>query len=295
MKHAALAVVMSARAALAAGALPVTLEAAEREALAQRVAEARVKHPEAFKRVGALRQGLAHLDRQKRGPLAPVTSWLNGVPDSTWALADALVFSGEVDPALPRTAQVAWQAGLLEALGGRRDVKTEPLLRAALNAPGLAPPVRRAAADALGRVGTDGAVEALTRAAGSFTGADRLAVLQGMGSCRRLAITALLAQLLARATSEAEQLVLVKALSVNGNRWALETPRGAPRPAEVPRLRSAAAGALVRVYVSSSGRLKTEARDALRVVEAPDTLVLLAQSRALDPAGVDALLGVLAR
>ncbi|MCA2979971.1 MAG: hypothetical protein INH37_16975, partial [Myxococcaceae bacterium] len=48
MKHAALAVVMSARAALAAGALPVTLEAAEREALAQRVAEARVKHPEAF-------------------------------------------------------------------------------------------------------------------------------------------------------------------------------------------------------------------------------------------------------
>jgi hypothetical protein len=287
--------VMSAQAALAAGALPVTLEPGERAALEQRIAEARVRNPDSFKRVAALRQGLARLDRQRRGPLAPVTAWLDAVPDATWALADALAFSGEVDMALPRSARVAWQAGLLEALGSRRDVTTEPLLRAALTVPGLPPTVRRSAAEALGRRGTDGAVTALTQAAAAFAGADRQAVLQGMGSCRRLAITALLAQHLARATNEAEQLGLVKALSVNGNRWALETPLGAPRPAEVPRLQSTAAGALVRVYVSSSGRLKTEARDALRVVDAPDTFVLLSQSRVLDPAGVDALLGTMTR
>jgi hypothetical protein len=41
--------------------------------------------------------------------------------------------------------------------------------------------------------------------------------------------------------------------------------------------------------------VKTEAHDALRIVNAPDTAGLLAQSRALDPAGVDGLIGVLGK
>jgi HEAT repeat protein len=287
--------VLVAHAAVAAGALPVTLPAKELTALNQHLATDRAAHPEAWRRVAALRASLAQVDRSKRGPHAPITSWLNAIPDATWALADALVYSGAADPGLPESAHLAWQAGLLESLGSRRDPKTEAILRAALVAPGLAPAVRRSAADGLGRLGTEGAATALIDAATTLTGAQRTAVIEGMGSCRRLTVTAFLTRTLGQATAEPEQLALIKALSVNGNEWALQTTAGAPVPADTERIRSLAASALVRAFVSLDGHLKTEARDALRIVNAPDTAVLLAQSRAADPAGVDGLIQTLRR
>ncbi len=293
MKLLALVVTLLASVALAEGALPVSLSANERAALEPSIAAARASNPDAFSRIAALRASLARIDASKRGRYAPLTSMLNAVPNATWALVDAIAFSGAVDAGLPTSARIAWQAGLLESLGGRRDGKTEVVLTAALRTPGLEPAVRRAAADALGRLGTDTAAAALVSAGTS--GPDREAVLAGMGSCRRLVVTAFLAQQLSVASAESEQLALVKALSINGNAWALQTPQGAPVPAEVPRLQSVAAGALVKAFVTASGRVKTEAHDALRIVNAPDTAGLLAQSRALDPAGVDGLIGVLGK
>jgi hypothetical protein len=274
VKQLALVVTLLASVALAEGALPVSLSAKERAALEPSIAAARASNPDAFSRVAALRTGLARIDASKRGRYAPVTSMLNAVPNATWALVDAIVFSGAVDSGLPASARIAWQAGLLESLGGRRDDKTEAVLTAALRTPGLEPAVRRAAAT---------------------SGPDREAVFAGMGSCRRLVVTAFLAQQLSVASTESEQLALVKALSINGNAWALQTPQGAPVPAEVPRLQSVAAGALVKAFVSASGRVKTEAHDALRIVNAPDTVGLLAQSRALDPSGVDGLIALLGK
>ncbi|MDX2009063.1 MAG: HEAT repeat domain-containing protein [Myxococcaceae bacterium] len=295
MKQLALALVMTAQAALAEGAFPLTWPAKERAALEHQIAADRARSAEPFRQVAALRASLARLDHDRRGRYAPVTSWLNAVPQATWALADAIVFSGAVDANLPASARVAWQAGLLESLGARREPKTERLLVAVLVSPGLEPAVRRSAADALGRLGTDGAAQALVEAATATAGVDREAVLAGMGTCRRLAVTTFLAQALARATAETEQLALIKALSVNGNAWALETPAGAPAPAETRRIQTVAAGALVKRFVASSSRVKTEAHDALRIVNAPDTPLLLAQVRAADPTGVDALLQDLRR
>jgi hypothetical protein len=295
VKQLALAVMMTAQAALAEGAFTLTLAPKERATLEQQIATARARSPDTFRQVAALRASLARLDHGKRGRYAPVTSWLNAIPQATWALADAIVFSGGVDASLPLTARVAWQAGLLESLGARREPKTEGLLVAVLVSPGLESAVRRSAADALGRLGTESAAQALVAAASAASGVDREAVLAGMGTCRRLTVTAFLAQALARASVESEQLALIKALSVNGNAWALETPAGAPAPAEVRRIQTTAAGALVKAFVATSGRVKTEAHDGLRIVNAPDTALLLAQSRAADPVGVDALLQDLRR
>ena len=82
----------------------------------------------------------------------------------------------------------------------------------------------------------------------------------------------------------------MKSLSVIGNEWALETPAGAPVRAEVPQLRAAAAGALVKLFSESQGNVRQQASDALLIVNAPETKVLLAQVRVKDPAAIDALI-----
>jgi hypothetical protein len=98
-----------------------------------------------------------------------------------------------------------------------------------------------------------------------------------------------LARALAAATTDTERLALVKALSQVGNAWALSTPTGAPAPAEVPKLRAVAAGALVKLYARSRDTVRKQAGDAILIVAAPETPELLAQVRALDPAAVDGL------
>ncbi|MBL8920604.1 MAG: hypothetical protein JNJ54_17195 [Myxococcaceae bacterium] len=289
MRTLSLMTVLVAQVALARGAVEITLTPADDAALRQHIAAAKKSAPQAFTAVQAVRAQMAAIDAKKRGRFAPVTPRLNAIPDATWALAEALAVEGALDDALPRSAQVAWQTGLLEALGARRDGKTEAVLVAALDG-ATATEVLRSAADGLGRLGTDGAAAALVRSASQRSGAARDAVLAGMGSCRRLVVADYLARQLAVSTAEKEQLALIKALSVIGNEWALETPAGAPVKAEVPQLRAIAAGALVKRFSESSGNVRQQAQDAILIVNAPETKLLLAQARAKDPAAVDALL-----
>lgn len=267
------------------GALPAKFLALAR----QEVARAREAAPEAFTAVATVRRELPQLDARKRGPLAPVTPRLAALgPRATWALVHALAFDGALDPALRRTAHVAWQAGLLEALGRARDERVLPLLQAAARDEALGPEVVRAAAEALGALGSDAAVAALLELA-RRPGAHRAAMLSGLGSCRRLAMAEFLADALASADTDAERLALVKALSRLGNAWALETPAGAPVKAEVPRLRAVAARALVALFARSAGNVRQQAADAVLVVAAPETPALLAEVRGSDAAAVDAL------
>jgi len=281
--------VLVSQVALANGALDVKLSGPALTALQREIAAAKKTTPGAFAAVAQVRAQLATLDAKKRGRFAPVTPRLNSIANATWALADALAFDGKLDEALPRSAHIAWQSGLLEALGDRREPRSEALLVAALQLE-LAPEVLRSAADGLGRLGTDGAAAALIASATERRGASRDAVLAGMGTCRRASVSAFLATQLSRSTTEKEQLALVKALSVIGNEWALETPAGAPVKAEVPQLRAIAAGALVKLFSEASGNVRQQASDAILIVNAPETKVLLAQVRVKDPAAVDALI-----
>lgn len=253
------------------------------------IAQARAASPAAFSALAALRARVGELDARKRGRLAPLTPRLAALgPAGTWALVEALAFDGALDPSLPRSAHVAWQGGLLEALGRLRDGRVQPLLEAAVAAPGLEPEVVRSATEALGLLGTDSAVAALLARA-SVAGPHRDAMLPGLGHCRRLAMADFLARALAASVDDVERLALVKALAHLGNAWALATPAGAPVRAEAPRIQGTAAQALVRLFAKSQGRVREEAADALLVVDAPETPMLLAQVRAVDPKAVDAL------
>lgn len=289
MKTLGLVTVLVAQVVLAKGALDVKLSGAELATLQKEVAAAKKTNPQAFAAVAQVRAQIASIDAKKRGRFAPVTPRLNSIPNATWALAEAIALDGALDETLPQSAHIAWKSGLLEALGDLRDVKTEPVLLAALAAES-SPEVIRSAADGLGRLGTDRAATALIASAGARRGAAREAVLAGMGSCRRVSVAGFLATQLSLSSFEKEQLALVKSLSVIGNEWALETPTGAPVKAEVPQLRALAAGALVKLFSEASGNVRQQASDAILIVNAPETKVLLAQVRVKDPAAVDALI-----
>ena len=289
MKTLGLVTMLVAQVVLAKGALDVKLSGAELTTLQREIAASKKANPQAFIAVAQVRAQMAAIDAKKRGRFAPVTPRLNSIPNATWALAEAIALDGALDETLPLSARIAWQSGLLEALGEQRDEKTEAVLIAAL-ATEPSPEVLRSAADGLGRLGSDRAASVLIAAAGARRGSAREAVLAGMGSCRRTSVAGFLATQLSLSTFEKEQLALVKSLSVIGNEWALETPAGAPVKAEVPQLRAIAAGALVKLFSEASGNVRQQASDAILVVNAPETKVLLAQIRVKDPAAVDALI-----
>ncbi len=291
MKPLVMSLMLLSGAALAEGAvvseasLPKTFVTQAR----REIALARTASPQAFAGVASVRAQVATLDARKRGRLAPVTSYLASLgPAATWALVEALAFDGALEATLPRSAHVAWEAGLLEALGRLQDARVQPLLEVAVANEALEPEVVRSATEALGLLGNDRAVTTLLALA-STPGAHRAAMLTGLGACRRLAVADFLGRALAGSIDDAERLRLVKALSRVGNAWALETPTGAPVKAEVPRLKATAAQALVKLFVRSQGNVRQQAADALLIVAAPETPMLLAQVRAVDPAGVDAL------
>lgn len=284
MKRFILTAVLAAQTALAA---PV-LNAVDAAALDKAIAQAKQTNPSSFAAVEAVKAAVPTLDTKKRALFAPVTPRLKAIPNATWALANAVMNGSLAADATP-SAQIAWQTGVLEALGSQRDVATEPLLIAALTS-AEQPEVVRSAAEALGQLGTDRANTVLIAQATSRTGAARIAVLAGMGSCRRVATADFLAKQLSLTVVEKEQLAIVKSLSLLGNEWALATPAGAPVKAEVPQLRAIVAGALVKLFASSSGNVRQQASDAILVVSAPETKLLLAQVRVKDPAAVDALL-----
>lgn len=289
MKMLTWTMVVTAQVALAGGALEVKLAPADAAKIEKQVALAKKAQPAAFEQVAKIQRDLTIIDAKKRGRFAPVTTLLNSVPEATWALVEAIVSTGSVAPEAPRSAVVAWQTGLLESLGDRRVLATEPVLIAALEA-ATEPEVIRSAADGLGRLGTDGAATALIAAASKREGAARQAVFAGMGSCRRTAVAAFLARQLALASTDSERLALVKGLSRVGNEWALETTGGTPAKNEIPAIRQLAASALVKLYAESQGHLRQAASDAVLVINAPETKVLLAQLRAKDPAAIDALI-----
>lgn len=255
----------------------------------QEIAAARAASPGAFTAVAAVRAQVGALDAKKRGPLVPLGQRFAALgPVATWPLVEALAFDGALEPTLPRSAHVAWEASLLEALGRLQDARVQPLLEAAAGEPSLEPEVVRSATEALGLLGNDRAVATLLALA-AVPGAHRDAMLPGLGHCRRLAVADFLARALAASTDDTERLRLVKALSFVGNAWALATPTGAPVRAEVPRLKATAAQALVKLFAKSQGPVRQQAADALLVIDAPETPVLLAQVRAVDPKAVDAL------
>lgn len=295
MKTLMLMVVLGAQMAFAASGTVIRSEQLPAEARVRyerAIAAAKKATPEVFEQVAAFRSGLATLDANKRGRLAAVGPRLKDMPEGgVWALVESAAFAGEVEDGLKPSALLAWHAGLLEALGSKREPALKALYVTVLSSDTRFE-VARAAAAALGKLSDDGAVDTLVKLARG-QGISAKAAQLGLGDCRRLKASQALGQALASSTELEHRLDLIRALARLGSPWAWATPAGAPPHAEAAGIRRALADALVPVYLKRQGDERQHAFDALVELSAPETVVLLSAQRAVDPVAVDTLMKAL--
>lgn len=246
-----------------------TLHVSVRSTLSAEIAAAKKANPGPFAAVASVRANMAKMDAQKRGRRAPVSLVLKPIgADALLPLLNEAAFDGARGD-LNESAWLAWQVGVLETIGMIRDERALPVLEAALKA-NTQPEVVRAAAEALGRLGTEEAAQALVKmSADSVRGAP---VLSAMGSCRRLVIAQALAARAENAKDERVATMVAKALGDVGNAWAWETPAVRNVAAgEEGAVRQVAADALLSLYVRFEGPARQAASNALLVVNSSTT------------------------
>lgn len=270
-------VVAQTGAVLSPESLPIDV----RTLLAQDISAARKTLPSAFDRVADVRSKVATMDATKRGRFAPVAMSLKNIgPEVILPVLDALVFSDIGRRQWTESAWIAWRAGLIEAAGATRDPRGESVYKAILMSPEQEFYVNRAAAEALGKLSTDHAVSTLTQMA-TTPGSKQLAVIFGMGSCRRLPIVQTLGPLLdsTEPTNETLNLAIIEALGDVGNVWAWETPAPGDVPAEEQEVRALSAKHLVNAYTRLTGPSRKAALKSILLVNHPSTLSWITAAR----------------
>lgn len=263
---------------------PDQLPAETRETFAQQIRSARAENPKPFDALATVRENLPMLDAGKRGRMVPLSRMLKSMgADAYLPVVEELAFRSRGVSDLAPSAALAWKVGMLETIGNLRDPRSEPLLSAVLASDLAQEQVVRAAAEALGKLETDSAAKTLVglvEKGGGSDGTDsrRIAVLVGMGSCRRLVAARALAEALEDIADEPTAKRVIKALGDVGNAWAWRTPAVKHRDEEAA-VRRTAAEALVAAFVRYQGEARQAASNALMVVDAPITAKLIDEAK----------------
>lgn len=281
---AVLALAMTSADASAAGLVVDANELAAntRTSLKADIEKARAETPELFRQVYDVAKHAGEIDAASRKPGIPLTLHFKTLGNrALMPMLEMLAFDGHAPADLTPSAQAALRVGLIEAVGIVRDARALPVLaRIALRERDV--DMTRAAADALGRLGSDEAYASLVTAldaadAVSASGGDRVrALLAGIGSARRVDGTKLLAKRLDAHPDEATAKSLAKALSSAGNAWAWKTLSSRTDEGAV---REIAARALVKAYVAYTGEARGAASNALLVVDDAHTTALIAEAK----------------
>jgi RNase P/RNase MRP subunit POP5 len=166
------------------------------------------------------------------------------------------------------------------------------VLRAVVDGPESNFAVMKAAAEALGKVGTDSAAARLVALA-KAAGPKQKAVLAGMGECRRTKVAEALAAALRGRPDEATAKLVLRSLGNVGSAWAWKTPVIAVSGEEAA-VRSIAAKALVSAFVAYEGDARSDAASAILVVDDASTPALIAAAKQKATAEVRAELDKLA-
>ncbi len=289
---AAVAAVVVPAAAEARGAI-IDSSALDGLALAQlrHLAEdARRVDPEPFDEIARLAMAMPAMDAQKRGRIAPVARSLKNLgPEALPALLSAIALHGESGEGWTPTARVAWQAGLLEAVGELADGRAVAVLDAVLAKRPADYLVMRAAVVARAWLG-DAAGTAQLVTLASVEGPHRTAALAGIGYTRRVEAAKVLAEAAAESMNVERSLAVIEALSDVGNAWVWPLITDVRRADEAP-IRHLAASALVDLHLRLGGDLGRRAANALLVV-ADDTtpaVIEAARARGGDRAALEAL------
>jgi hypothetical protein len=253
---------------------PDKLATAERSALAQAIAAERIAKPAAFEKLAQFRQDLPTLDADKRGPAVPVAAILKGMgQDALMPMLNELAFDTRGRDGLTESAWKDWRVGLVEAVGFLRDGRSAPVLTAILDGSETHFELLRSAAGALGKLGTDVAAQKLVTMARQKSD-KQLAVLAGMGHCRRLVIANELAAMLLAQPDAATAAILAHSLGDVGSAWAWKTPIVKASGEEDP-VRSAAAKALIAAYLRYDGEARSSITKAVLMVDHANTLALI--------------------
>ena len=249
-----------------------TIPAEELQTLQLEIDNARLEHPNHFNAVHNLVGEAGALDQRKRGRMAPFSAMFKrlGAP-AHMALVELLLFKGPSQGELKDSAWFALRAGAIEAAGRSRDTRLTPALNAYLNGAETEFYAIRAAAEALGKIGTDEAAKALISAS-EANPLKRGAIVAGMGYCRRAATADYLAGQLENSTSEEMTDTLIKALRDVGNAYAWKTSTVQRYASEEASVRRTAAKALFEHYVTTpDGLLRDRSLKGLVVINHEDT------------------------
>lgn len=270
------------------------LPAAARTTLVAEIQKARAATPAAFDKLDDLRKQLPEIDAAKRGRLAAMTPALKALgTDALLPMLEELAVESDGRGSLTETAWLAWRVALLEAVGALRDPRSAAVLTAILESPQTELPIVQAAAEALGKLGTDAAAAKLSALA-AVAGPKQAGVLAGMGECRRASIAGALAGAIAPLPADGEAAKrILRSLGNVGSAWAWKTPVVAASGEEAAT-RKAAATALMGAFVASSGDVRRLAADAILVVDDPSTPALIAAARKGASAALHAELDALA-
>jgi len=249
-----------------------------RASLAAEIKKSRAADPTAFKLVEAIGAEVEQLDANKRGRLATVTPALKSLGKrALMPMLEQLAVQSAGRGTLNDTAWTAWRLNLLEAVGSLRSNHSEAVLSAILQGPESDFLLMRAAAQALGKIGSDSAASLLITL--SKSGSKRLAVLAGMGHCRRKVVAQRLAQAIAAATDASEAKLIAHSIGDVGSAWAWQTPIVASS-GEAAATRATAAAALVNSFVAiASADVRKILTQAVLVVDAPSTPNLIAKAK----------------
>jgi HEAT repeat protein len=250
------------------------LSTQQRGELLTAIAKARAANPTIFKRTRALAATVDKADQRKRGPYASMTRFFFALgKPAVLPMLELLAVSGPARGKLTDTAWTSLRVSLIEAVGMHRDPIAVPVLEAILDHESEYFVVR-AAAEALGRIGTDDSAHKLLGLA-LRSGPKQMAVLSALGDCRRPVVTEALAELLRQPADATTTRLALRALGTNGNAWAWKTPALA-KTGEESAVRSTAAKALVAAYARLEDKdLRLTAQKAVLLVDHPDTPALI--------------------
>jgi HEAT repeat protein len=250
----------------------VHLKARDRAALTAEINKQRKANPKAFQQLADAPKLAEEMDANHRGRTGSITMQLNGLGSAAlFPMLEMLAISG---PTRGKMTDGAWRTlkvGLIEAVGLIRDKRAKPVLNTILDRESDFE-LERAAAEALARIGDDASAKKLVKLA-LTPGPKQAPVLSGIGECRRTIAAKALARL-ATTPDDAVALVVIKSLGTIGNAWAWETPVIA-QSGERDQVRSTAAKALIKAFVSHKDYVRHKAGSALLVVADPSTPQLI--------------------
>ena len=246
---------------------PSELHVAELKQLRKDVAAQRAANPAVFDGVRKVLSQAAMRDRKRRGRFASLTRGLDALGDAALLpMLEQLALQGMERGSLTATAWLSVRVSLIESVGRKGDARAVPVLRQILQR-NQEFWVVRAAAEALGRIGTDESANLLVAMAVQ-PGPERRAVLSAIGDCRRSVVVHALVKVLRGPLEYEERRLALAALGDVGNAWAWQTPRMKKR-GEAAVVRSGAARALVSAFTRHHGDkvLALEIQKSLLLVE----------------------------